>query len=88
MSMPQRKKQSVKQPTKPTSTATTQRKGRGFRIPKWAWVAMALTSVATVSAGTGALLAVSMTTTPLLQSQLSPEEAAVFSDDNAPGSRF
>ncbi|MEO0349880.1 MAG: LCP family protein [Cyanobacteria bacterium P01_A01_bin.15] len=84
MSMPQRKKQSVKQPTKPTSTATTQRKGRGFRIPKWAWVAMALTSVATVSAGTGALLAVSMNTKPLLQSQLSPEEAAVFSDDNDP----
>ncbi|WP_322744985.1 LCP family protein [Leptolyngbya ectocarpi] len=41
---------------------------------------MALASVATISAGTGALLAVSMNSQPLLQSQLSPEEAAVFSE--------
>ncbi|MEO0866857.1 MAG: LCP family protein [Cyanobacteria bacterium J06642_11] len=43
-------------------------------------ITLALTSVATISAGTGALLAVSMNSKPLLQSQLSPEEAAIFSD--------
>lgn len=52
-----------------------------FRIPKWAAITLALTSVATISAGTGALLAVSMNSKPLLQSQLTAEEAAIFSDN-------
>jgi LCP family protein required for cell wall assembly len=40
---------------------------------------VALAGVATVSATAGAMLAVSLNTTPLLQSQLSPEDAAIFS---------
>lgn len=42
------------------------------------WKAAVLTSVAVVSASAGALLAVSLSTKPLMQSQLSPEEQAIF----------
>ncbi|MBE9068380.1 LCP family protein [Leptolyngbya cf. ectocarpi LEGE 11479] len=77
MSIPSRKKQPAKRPKKPAVSGT---KTRGLRVPKWAWLTVALASVATISAGTGALLAVSMNSQPLLQSQLSPEEAAVFSE--------
>ncbi|MEM9807908.1 MAG: LCP family protein [Cyanobacteria bacterium P01_D01_bin.56] len=70
---------SHKQPS--TNKPVSVKKKRGwFKVPKWAVITLALTSVATISAGTGALLAVSMNSKPLLQSQLSPEEAAVFSD--------
>ncbi|MBT9315174.1 LCP family protein [Leptothoe spongobia] len=80
MSIPPRKKQPVRQYPKQV-TVTQQRQKRGWiGIPKWAWLTVALASVATISAGTGALLAVSMNSQPLLQSQLSPEEAAVFSE--------
>ncbi|MEM7061799.1 MAG: LCP family protein [Cyanobacteria bacterium P01_B01_bin.77] len=78
MSIPSRKKQPAKRLKKPAVSVT---KPRGWlRVPKWAWLTVALASVATISAGTGALLAVSMNSQPLLQSQLSPEEAAVFSE--------
>lgn len=40
---------------------------------------LGLAGVAMISATAGALLAVSLSTTPLMQHQLSPEEAAVFS---------
>ncbi|MEM8613519.1 MAG: LCP family protein [Cyanobacteria bacterium P01_H01_bin.105] len=81
MSIPPSRKQPAK-PSKKQSPVSRQRKGRSWLgLPKWAWIAVSLTSVATVSAGTGALLAVSMHSQPLLQSQLSPEEAAVFSED-------
>ncbi len=81
MSTPKRKHQSAYQSTRSTVASTKSVKKRDwFRIPKWAWIAFALTGVATVSAGTGALLAVSMNSQPLLQSNLSPEEAAVFSE--------
>lgn len=76
MSMPHRKKPS---PKKVVVNQHRQRRNR-LRIPKWAWLTLALASVATLSAGTGALLAVSMNTQPLLQSQLSPEEEAIFSE--------
>ena len=80
MSIPPHKKQSARQYPK-KATVSPQRKQPGWlKIPKWAWLTVALASVATVSAGTGALLAVSMNSQPLLQSQLSPEEAAVFSE--------
>ncbi|MEA5465926.1 LCP family protein [Leptothoe sp. PORK10 BA2] len=79
MSIPHRKKPSATPPKK--AKATPQRQGRGWLgLPKWAWITVALASVATISAGTGALLAVSMNSQPLLQSQLSPEEAAIFSE--------
>jgi len=42
------------------------------------WFFLGLASVATTSAVAGALLAVSLASTPLLQSQLSPEDAEVF----------
>lgn len=44
----------------------------------WIWLLFGLTGVAMVSATAGALLAVSLSTTPLMQRQLSPKEAAVF----------
>lgn len=46
---------------------------------RWLWLGFGLTGVAMLSATAGALLAVSLSTKPLMQSQLSPEEAAVFS---------
>lgn len=47
----------------------------------WLWLGLGLTGVAMLSATAGALLAVSFSSTPLLQSHLSPEEAAVFDGD-------
>lgn len=79
MSIPHRKKQPARQPVKQVSASKKRRGWLG--IPKWAWITLSLATVATISAGTGALLAVSMHSKPLLQSQLSPEESAVFSDD-------
>lgn len=45
---------------------------------RWFPVALGLSAIAVVSATAGALLAVSIASTPLLQSRLSAEEAAVF----------
>ncbi|HAZ45278.1 MAG TPA: LytR family transcriptional regulator, partial [Cyanobacteria bacterium UBA11371] len=45
---------------------------------RWLWLGLGLTGVAMLSATAGALLAVSLSTTPLMQSQLTAEEAAVF----------
>jgi polyisoprenyl-teichoic acid--peptidoglycan teichoic acid transferase len=45
---------------------------------RWLWLGFGLTGVAMLSATAGALLAVSLSTTPLMQSQLTAEEAAVF----------
>jgi LCP family protein required for cell wall assembly len=50
----------------------------------WLWLGLGLTGVAVVSATAGALLAVSLSTTPFLKQKLSPEEAAVFGN----GDRF
>ena len=49
---------------------------------RWLWLGFGLTGIAMLSATAGALLAVSLSTKPLMQSQLSPEEAAVFSQAN------
>ncbi|OCR00774.1 LytR family transcriptional regulator [Oscillatoriales cyanobacterium USR001] len=46
---------------------------------RWLGFGFGLAGVAMLSATAGALLAVSLSTTPLQQQQLSPEEAAVFS---------
>ncbi|MGF1493537.1 MAG: LCP family protein [Microcoleaceae cyanobacterium] len=46
---------------------------------RWLGLSLGLTGVAMISATAGALLAVSLSTTPLMQQKLSPEEAAVFS---------
>lgn len=45
---------------------------------RWLWFWGGLTGVAMLSATAGALLAVSLSTTPLMQSQLTAEEEAVF----------
>jgi len=53
------------------------------------WVLLGLFSVATTSGVAGALLAVSLASTPLLRSQLSPEEAQVFGqEDISSGNTF
>lgn len=80
MSIPPRKHKSARQHSQQATAPQKLRRRGWFGIPKWAWLTVALASVATISAGTGALLAVSMNSQPLLQSQLSPEEAAVFSE--------
>lgn len=45
---------------------------------RWLWFWVGMTGVAMLSATAGALLAVSLSSTPLMQSQLSPEEEAIF----------
>jgi LCP family protein required for cell wall assembly len=57
------------------------RQPRRFKIPKWLGLGVALISVAGVSAIGGALLAVSLSSTPLLQNNLSAEESAFFNQD-------
>ncbi|NMF82664.1 LCP family protein [Nodosilinea sp. P-1105] len=52
-----------------------------WRIHRLLGLGIALAGVASVSATAGALLAVSLTSTPLMQGSLTPEEASVFSQD-------
>jgi LCP family protein required for cell wall assembly len=54
--------------------------GKKFRA-SWLLAGLGLTGVALLSATAGAILAVSLSSTPLKQSKLSPEEAAVFSQE-------
>lgn len=49
---------------------------------RWLWLGLGLAGVATLSATTGALLAVSLSSPSLTQRQLSADEAAVFSGDD------
>ncbi|MEM9537970.1 MAG: LCP family protein [Cyanobacteria bacterium P01_E01_bin.42] len=49
----------------------------------WLWVWLGLTAVGIVSATAGAILAVSLSATPLRQVLLSPEEAAIFNQKEA-----
>jgi LCP family protein required for cell wall assembly len=48
------------------------------RSRNWFWLGFGLSGVAMVSATAGALLAVSFSSTPLLQRHLTPQEAAMF----------
>jgi polyisoprenyl-teichoic acid--peptidoglycan teichoic acid transferase len=68
-------------PAKPSpakgATPGGKRMGKQSRR-RWMWVALALTGVATLSATAGALLAVSLASTPLMQRKLSANEAAIF----------
>jgi polyisoprenyl-teichoic acid--peptidoglycan teichoic acid transferase len=50
---------------------------------KWLWIWLGLTGAAVVSATAGALLAFSLTSTPLKQTVLTPEEEAVFTSDES-----
>ena len=52
------------------------------RLPKWVGISVLLAGVTGASMAAGAFLAVSLGSTPLLQSDLSAEEAAVFTQDD------
>ncbi|ARV61865.1 LytR family transcriptional regulator [Nostocales cyanobacterium HT-58-2] len=52
---------------------------------RWLWFWVGMSGIAMVSATAGALLAVSLTSTPLMQASLSPDEAAVFDSDRIAG---
>ncbi len=52
---------------------------------RWLWFWVGMSGIAMVSATAGALLAVSLTSTPLMQAELSPQEAAVFDSDRISG---
>ncbi|MBW4643899.1 MAG: LCP family protein [Goleter apudmare HA4340-LM2] len=52
---------------------------------RWLWFWVGMSGIAMVSATAGALLAVSLTSTPLQQAQLSPQEEAVFGGDRISG---
>lgn len=54
--------------------------GKKFRA-SWVLIGLGLTGVAVLSATAGAILAVSLSSTPLKLSNLSPEEAAVFNQE-------
>ncbi len=58
-------------------------KKNGFGSGKWRWLGLTvgLTVVAAVSASAGALLAVAISGTPLMQSKLSAEDAKAFNQD-------
>lgn len=49
---------------------------------RWLWITVGLTAVASVSAVAGAMLAIGLSSTPLLQSQLSPKDAEAFEQDD------
>lgn len=76
--------------TKTRKVTTTKGKGQPRKPKKkpllfWHWVMIwcGLTGVSIASATAGALLAVSLSSTPLRQTALSPEELTVFSQDEA-----
>ncbi len=50
---------------------------------RWMWMLFSLTGVAMLSATAGALLAVSLSATPLMQRQLTAQEAEVFSEEES-----
>lgn len=60
-------------PTKPVA----RKPARASHI-RWIWLLFSLTGIAMVSATAGALLAVSLATTPLMQQELTDDEASVF----------
>jgi polyisoprenyl-teichoic acid--peptidoglycan teichoic acid transferase len=60
---------------KPSKSSSPKKQGR---LPRWVGLGVALAGVASVAATAGALLALSLSSTPLMQGQLSPEEAEVF----------
>jgi len=67
------------QPLESTMPNSTLKKFPSQKKFRWLWLLFGLTGVAMVSATAGALLAVTLSSTPLMQRKLSPAEAAVFS---------
>lgn len=71
---------------KPSRQSSTPYPGRNkttpkTRIPRWIGLSVLLAGVASLSATAGAILAVSLSSAPLLQSHLTPEEAEVFNHE-------
>ncbi|MGL5082286.1 MAG: LCP family protein [Microcoleaceae cyanobacterium] len=66
-------------PLKPLPGQAPLKKLTQSKSGQWLGLSLGLAGVAMISATAGALLAVSLSTTPLMQQKLSPEDAAVFS---------
>ncbi len=60
-------------------------KGNKPRSRRWLWFWVGMSGIAMISATAGALLAVSLSSTPLMQANLSADEAAVFENDSIAG---
>ncbi len=75
-------KMAIKKSSKKLSSPPKRRKNTQFSPGRWLGVGLGLTGIAMISATAGALLAVSFSSTPLMQHKLSPEEAAVFSNQD------
>lgn len=60
-------------------------KNQNSKSGRWLWFWVGMSGIAMVSATAGALLAVSLTSTPLQQADLSPQEEAVFDGDRISG---
>ncbi|MBH8552905.1 LCP family protein [Nostocaceae cyanobacterium CENA357] len=71
--------QSSKPPNSKDKNSHNSKSGR------WLWFWVGMSGIAMVSATAGALLAVSLTSTPLQQAQLSPKDEAVFDGDRISG---
>ncbi|NET02935.1 MAG: LCP family protein [Sphaerospermopsis sp. SIO1G1] len=72
-----------------SAKARTRAKGRiRTKSGRWFWFALGMGGIAMVSGVAGALLAVSWSSTPLQQAQLTAKEAAVFESDRISGNGF
>ncbi|MBE9034797.1 LCP family glycopolymer transferase [aff. Roholtiella sp. LEGE 12411] len=67
------------------ASKTNKKNSQNSRSGRWLWFWVGMSGIAMVSATAGALLAVSLTSTPLQQAQLSPQEEAVFDSDRISG---
>ncbi|MEA5594297.1 LCP family protein [Rivularia sp. UHCC 0363] len=61
------------------------KKGNKPRSGRWLWFWVGMSGIAMISATAGALLAVSLSSTPLMQANLSPDEEAVFDSNSIAG---
>lgn len=64
---------------------TNNNNSHNSKFRRWLWFWVGMSGIAMVSATAGALLAVSLTSKPLMQAELSPDEAAVFDGDRIAG---
>ena len=70
---------SHRRPAPPRKRTAVSRKRSKPSKARWLWCLLSLAGVGLVSATAGALFAVTLSTTPLMQRYLSPEEASIFS---------
>lgn len=67
------------------ASKSSNRNSQKSKSGRWLWFWVGMSGIAMVSATAGALLAVSLTSTPLQQAQLSPQDEAVFDSDRISG---